>query len=69
MNITVKTAEYLIRLWKSEADSIDSQLNYVNAYPEGPVKKSETLRRCAVQLEAAMMPDAINAIIHMSNEL
>ena len=57
----------LAGLWLSMADSIMRQLDFVNNYPDAPMREVRTLRKCAAQLEAASKQNGIQAVLHMEN--
>ena len=50
--------------WRAKAESINRQLEFVGASnPLG--KDAAVLKQCANELEAAMMPDALKAVLYL----
>ena len=63
----VASTALLASLWRRQADSIMSQLDFVNSYPDAPMREVNTLRQCAAQLEAAGKSNGIDAVLHLAN--
>ena len=59
-----RTADLLSKLWRSQADSIMSQLDFVNVYPDAPMREVKALRKCATQLEASAKSNGLDAVLH-----
>ena len=62
-----KYGTLLAKTWRAKAESIRSQLRFVNSWPEAPVREADTLVLCASEIEAAEKDSAIDAVIHLSN--
>jgi hypothetical protein len=57
------STESLANLWRGQADSIMRQLDYVNAYPDAPMREVKALRQCAEQLETWGTDSTLKGII------
>jgi hypothetical protein len=63
----ITSTDLLANLWRSRANSIMRQLEFVNAYPDAPMREASTLRQCAAELEASGKPTGLAAVLHMAN--
>ena len=57
------STESLANLWRGQADSIMRQLDYVNAYPDAPMREVNALRQCAEQLQTWGTDSTLKGII------